>query len=145
MTISKKPYEISYLVRDTLTEEQAQTLHQTIKAFVSDLGGVIQKETAPRKRRLAYDIKKQKNAYFVNFYFELGEEKIKELDKKLRFEKEVLRYLIIAVDRKQTREATKVRFAGRDKFKKIGKKESPEDATKLEELDKKLEEILKKI
>ena len=133
------------MIYDTLTEEQAQTLHQTIKAYVADLGGFIQKETAPRKRRLAYDIKKQKSAYFVNFYFELGEEKIKELDKKLRFEKEVLRYLIIAVDRKQVREMTKVQSAGRDKFKRIGKKETPEDATKLEELDKKLEEILKKI
>lgn len=145
MIIDKKPYEISYLITETLSEEEVMALHQTIKGAIVELEGTIDRETNPRKRRLAYDIKGQKAAYFVNLYISLSSEALKELEKKLKFEKNILRHLTLVVDRRHQRELTKAHSMGRDKFKKGAKKNAPEEQAKLEELDKKLEEILKKI
>lgn len=141
----KKPYEISYLITETLPEEEVATLHQTVKGMIAELEGTIDRESSPRKRRLAYDVKGQKAAYFATIYFSMPESGVKELGKKLKFEKNILRNLILVVDRRQKRELTKAHSGGRDKFKKTAKKDAPEEQAKLEELDKKLEEILKKI
>lgn len=140
----QKLYEISYLLTDDMPEEIAIEEFQKTKNTAVDLGGSVQKETLPKKRRLAYQIKKQTSAYFANFYFYLDPSKIKELENKLKLEKNILRHLLTEVDKNQTKEETKIRRVITDKIKPVSGKK-PEEKTQIEELDKKLEEILKKI
>ncbi len=141
----QKPYEISFILDETLNEEKLFDENQKVKILISDLGGVFQKETFPKKRNLAYPIKKQLMGHFANIYFYLMPKNLKDLEKKLKFEKNILRYLIIEVDKKQFKEIAKIKEIGKDKFKKMTKEIGPEDKAQIEELDKKLGEILKKI
>lgn len=140
----QKLYEISYLLTDSLPEETAINEFQKNKNIVADLSGAIQKENLPKKRRLAYQIKKQTNAYFANFYFYLDPNKIKDLENKLKLDKNILRHLVTEVDKNQLKEETKIRKVITDRAKPKNDKK-PEEKTQIEELDKKLEEILKKI
>jgi ribosomal protein S6 len=142
----QKLYEISYLIISSLRDEEAFAQNQKIKNFITDLDGSIIEEWPPKRKTLAYEIKKQNSAYFVNLRFQLKSLSLKDFEKKIKSEKNILRYLIITTSKTQLKEMNKSKDVIREKFKKVSTaKTAPEDKAQIEELDKKLEEILKKI
>jgi len=142
----QKLYEISFLLTPILKEEDAFTNNQKIKNFIIELGGIINDEWLPKKKPLAYEIKKQNIAYFVNLQFQLKSLDLKNFEKKIKAEKNILRYLITIIDKKQAKEIARGKEVFKDKFKKVSQtKTTPGEKAEIEELDKKLEEILKKI
>lgn len=157
----KKLYELSYFISPDITDEEAVAYSQKIKDMLGVRADEISKEEAPFKRKLAYAIKHKKQGYFGWFHFLAVPSTIKELGKKLMFDPQVLRHLIITVDKKQLAQIKKPAQAAayergqRDVMdketieKSIFKKEGAvsvqeEKKAELGELDKKLEEVLNK-
>ena len=152
----QKLYEITYLVSPAYSEEEAQVFQQSLKNAVKSFGGLIDDEGGVLKRRLSYQIKKMPEAYVASFRFLLSSDKISELETKLAVP-QILRFLIVHTKRQPPRVARAPR---------IGKiiperpaleyniKNAPqapeikqsilEPAANIEEIDKKLEEILGK-
>ncbi len=130
-----KAYEITYLIAPSLTAEEAEKYHEKIKGIISKANGVLGKEQSPSKRVLAYPIKKNAEGYLASADFESSEDSIKEISKKLKKEKDLLRYLLIKKEINKTSEK-KERSA-----QKKGKSLKPEKA-KLKEIDEKIDEIL---
>ncbi len=94
----------------------------------------MNKTKSPTKIRLAYPVKKQKEAFLVILDFNLRTEKLKKLEKELRSENRVLRYLI------STKPQPKISLVG---DRKTSRKPKPKvKKVKLKEIEKKLEEIL---
>ncbi|MBI3458950.1 30S ribosomal protein S6 [Candidatus Azambacteria bacterium] len=142
----QKMYEISYLITSVIKEEEAFAQNQKIKNLITELGGAVTDEWPPKRKTLAYEIKKQSSAYFVNLQFNLKTSDLRSFEKKIKLEKNILRYLITVIDKTQLKEMNKNREVTREKFKKVlAPKTISEDKAEIEELDKKLEEILKKI
>ncbi|MDO8523381.1 MAG: 30S ribosomal protein S6 [bacterium] len=144
-------YEVAYLVSPAYSEAEAQNFQQTLKNLVQSLGGLIDQEGEVFKRRLAYPIKKMREAYLGNFRFLLAGEKIAELENKLKTSKEVLRHLLVHTKRQPPRtirsQVLKPSLIPQtDKPKKTQKTETEhlEPASDIAEIDKKLEEILGK-
>jgi small subunit ribosomal protein S6 len=77
------------------SEEDAKNTSKKVTDFISEEGGVSEKTTELLKRRLGYPIKKQREAFLVSFYFEMEPEKLADLEKKIKAEDQVLRYLIL--------------------------------------------------
>lgn len=147
-----KLYEISFWLMPDLKDDEVLARSQKIKDLISELSGEITKEQAAQKKKLAYPIKKAKQGYFGHMFFNLNPQNLKFLDKKLKLEDHILRYLIIIVDNnylafmKRQEEEVKEKFQriiqpSDGQTKKIIKSEEKE---KIEaEIEKKLEEILK--
>lgn len=124
-------YELSYIASSKLNEEELKSLQERIILKLKNEGGILDEETPPLKRTLAYPIKKETEAFLVSLSFFLNGEKIEKIKKELEKEKEILRYLLFQ------KKAPKEKL----EKEKIKKPEKPKKVD-LEELEEKLEEIL---
>ena len=130
-------YELAYLISPELPEEELKSLQEKINSLIQKGAGVLNEIKLPIKKKLAYPIKKQREAFLINFNFYLEPEKLGSLEKELKSEKKILRYLILA---KPKSKIAKVRKRPTKIIPKIPVKEKK---VELKEIEKKLEEILK--
>lgn len=137
-------YELAYLLPPSLSEEEVLGVSGKLSTVVEEAGGIVSYSEKPVKRKLAYLIKKEWSAYFGWIKFSGASEMVTLIEKKLQGEAHLLRHLIVLEEEKRRRRAGI--FAGRrQKPKPAEAVEKPtESKFDLEELDKKLEEILGK-
>lgn len=128
-----KLYELTYLISPEVSEENIQSLQKKIESLIKEGEGSIIETNPPVKRTLAYPIQKKTGALVADLTFNLKPEKIKDFEKNLKSESQILRYLISK--EKLARKIPKARA----KPKKITK---PKVKVELKEVEKKLEEIL---
>lgn len=127
-------YQLTYLISADLSEEELRSFSEKITSLIQEEGGVINEVNGPKKKDLAYLIKKNKTAYLTNLTFYFPPEKLENLEKKLRGEKQILRYLI---EKKKMAKRVAVPIKPR-----LIKPSPPKAKVELKELEKKLEEIL---
>ena len=60
--------------------------------------GKVEKTEELGKRRLAYEVKKNKEGYYVIFHFEANTSLIAELERNYRITDEVIKFMTIKVD-----------------------------------------------
>ncbi|NTU73376.1 30S ribosomal protein S6 [Candidatus Roizmanbacteria bacterium] len=70
------------------------------KEHVASVGGTITEEIVWKNKPLAYPIKKQTNATYYIWKLEIAKDRVNELKKKLNFDEQLLRYLLLKVDAK---------------------------------------------
>jgi ribosomal protein S6 len=121
-------YQLAYLLSPELKKEEIEKIQKELTSFF-EKEGVLDKVETLLKRTLFYPIKKKKEALLGVIYFFMESEKIKKLEKKLKGEEKILRYLIVS-------EKAPKKIKAEKKIKKPEKVE-------LEEIEKKIEEILK--
>jgi ribosomal protein S6 len=135
-------YELTYLLPLELYEEEAKDFSQKIISFLQNEGGILIEEVAPLRRKLAYPVKGQIQAYLVTLNFQLDPEKLTDLEKKLKSEKQILRYLVFI--KKLRKETRKPRLR---RPKVVISRKIPahpeEKKVELKDIDKKLDEIFK--
>lgn len=127
-------YELTYIINPDLTEEQISELKGKINNFIIEQEGEIKEERKELKMKLAYPIKKFNFGCYASVDFNIEPQKLLEFEKKLKPENNILRYLMIFKEKETPIERVPVKPA---KEKKIKEK------VKIEELDQKLEELLK--
>ncbi len=88
------------------------------------------------KTRVLYPAQKEKEALLLSLDFQLNPEGLENLERKLKAESQILRYLLIA---KKIPAATEIAEKSSRFPKKIVK---PKSKVELKEIEKKLEEIL---
>lgn len=88
-------YEIMFIVKNTIDDEANKKVADTLKDLITtDKGNIIEfKEMG--KRKLAYPIKKELTGTYYVMNVEAKHETIKEFDRKVRLNENVLRHLII--------------------------------------------------
>lgn len=90
-----REYEFVYVIQPDATAEREAEIHQRIDQVVSDHKGRLLLRDDWGKRRLAYEIKKfQKGHYFQVNFLGLGKE-IAEIERLMRIDADVLRYLSV--------------------------------------------------
>ncbi len=141
-------YELTYIALPNLSEEDLSKLIAKINDLIVNNGGEVKEQKAPIKQKLAYPIKKNKNGSYITIEFLIEPEKVSSIDKILRIESSVLRHIIIALPEKaqKTKKVRKnipaeVIIPETIKSKPV-KKQAVKEKVKIEELDKKLEELL---
>lgn len=90
-----REYELVYLVSDSVAEDKISSATEKVKKFITSLGGGKIKEENLGRRRLAYEVKKNEFATYIQLNFELEGSKIKELENDLKLTSEVIRHLLI--------------------------------------------------
>ena len=93
-----RQYELVYILPPETTEQQATELHDQIATVVSRLHGQIEKTENWGRRRLAYEIGKFKEGFYVLDVINGDGELMKELDRRLKVIDQVVRHMIVRVD-----------------------------------------------
>lgn len=132
-----KSYELTYLISSEMTEEETKSFPEKIAVLIQESEGIVGNKSLILKRKLAYPIKKQGEAYLAVITFQLNADKLTELEKKLKSENKILRYLLtVKKPVKETRRTVR-------KITQLQEKKKKKAKVELKEIEKKLEEILK--
>jgi len=110
-------YELMFIVRPDMTEEDLDKLIAMLQSIVPASGGSIQKVDKMGKRRLAYTVRRFHEGIYVLLVVEGGGEVIHELERRLRVTEQVIKFLTVRIDEEQKR-LDKVK-ALRDARKKV--------------------------
>lgn len=86
-------YNLTLVLKSDLEEKARQALLESLKMKFAK----IEKEDLWGQRSLAYPIKKQTSGYYAHFVIEADPKIAKDLDKTLRLEEDILRYLLVRV------------------------------------------------
>ena len=101
-----RPYEILVIVDPRPTDEEVAALLEQLGEQVKALGAEVTKVDNWGKRRLAYDIRKQREGTYAVFEVSAEPSMVKEFERQLRLNENVLRYLSTRVPiRKKARPA----------------------------------------
>ena len=109
-TVDSRIYEISFIFDNRLDEETALAKSNAIKQSIATLGGSFISEEAPYMRELAYEMIRVVNnvnirfneGYFGWIKFELSGDKVQSLEKGLKLDEELVRYLVVTTVRENT-------------------------------------------
>lgn len=147
-------YELTYLIPDSFSEEEATKEREKIKKLLKE--AKVSDERILGRRKLAYPIGKKEYAYYITLLFEIGPEEIKKINSEIKMQENILRHLIVAKPMKEEKPVTEIKAVKEEKKveaqKPTPKKEKPTKKIEVKEkgvkekmkaLDKKLEEILK--
>ncbi|HKK82897.1 MAG TPA: 30S ribosomal protein S6 [Atribacterota bacterium] len=88
-------YELMILLDPNLQEEEISALIKEVQQTIANNQGKIIKVNQWGKRTLAYDIKKFREAFYVIIDFELEPENIANIEKSIKFEEKIIRYLLV--------------------------------------------------
>ena len=149
-------YELLYLISANYTAQEIIPIMDKVKTILGEHNAKITKEENLNKQRLAYPIKKNSHGYYILIEMILDKKELKAINNSLRIFPEVLRYLItikkektekeIQLEKRLQEKLTKEKEIEIEKLaketKEAPKKEVPVKVS-AEELDKKLDEILK--
>jgi len=97
-----RDYEVLYIVRADLDDEKVQDIVKRVGTLIEKAGGTLERTNLWGKRKLAYEVKHQKEGAYVLQDFQIGPEHIPELESALKITEEVLRHLIVRKPEKPT-------------------------------------------
>jgi small subunit ribosomal protein S6 len=101
-----RPYEILVILDPRSTDEEVAALLTQLDEQLKTLGGDVVKMENWGKRRLAYDIRKQREGTYAVFEVSAEPATVKEFERQLRLNENVLRFLSTRVPiRKKARPA----------------------------------------
>ncbi len=90
-----REYEIVYILDSVLTEEQVNEKLDKFHARITDGGGEITAVDHWGKRQLAYPIRKKTSGNYVVVQFTADPDALPELERTLKLDEELVRYLIV--------------------------------------------------
>ena len=93
-----RSYEMVFIARQDLTSAQVEALVQSYTGIVKEFGGDVTKTEFCGLRNLAYMIKKNKKGHYVLFNISVKPEAIKEIERQMSLNEDILRYLSIRVE-----------------------------------------------
>ena len=92
-------YETVFIVRQDASPQQVDNLANQLAAVIGERGGRLSKRESWGLRSLAYRIKKNRKGYYTFFNIEAPPEAILEIERQMRLNEDVLRYLTVRVDK----------------------------------------------
>ena len=90
-------YETIFIINPNVEEAGIKELIQKFSDLINNAGKVENVEEMG-KRKLAYEIKKNKEGYYVLINFEAQPELIKELERIYRITDEVIKFIVVRKD-----------------------------------------------
>lgn len=98
-----RTYELMFIVRPDMTDEDLDKLISTLQSVVPPSGGTVVRVDKMGKRRLAYTVRRFNDGVYVLMVIEGGGPVIHELERRLRVTEPVIKFLTVRVDEEQKR------------------------------------------
>lgn len=91
-----REYEIVYVIRPDLSDEDRVAKIERIHALITENGGQMGKVEDWGKRVLAYEIRHYTDGYYGLAEFQLEPANVKSIEGRLNIDEEILRYQVIS-------------------------------------------------
>jgi len=98
-----RTYELMFIVRPDMTEEDQDKLISTLETAVTSSGGQVKNMEKMGKRRLAYTVRRFHDGMYMLLTFEGGGGLVHELERRLRVSEPVIKFLSVRIDEEQKR------------------------------------------
>ncbi len=93
-----REYETTYVLRPTIANDGVAEVNTRIKGIIEGLGGRIMKVDNWGKRRLAYEVEKERKGIYLYWLYLGNPGVVEEIERNLRMLDGVIRYLTVRVD-----------------------------------------------
>ena len=97
-----RTYELMFIVRPDMVEEQDKVI-STLESAVTASGGNVKSVEKMGKRRLAYVVRRFHDGIYVLLTVEGGGGLIHELERRLRVTEPVIKFITVRIDEEQKR------------------------------------------
>lgn len=94
-----RKYEIMYIIRPTVLEEERAQVIADLNDIFTSRGGELLEVNEWGTKDLAYEIQKHKKGYYVVLSVNCTEEARAEFDRVVRIREDIIRHLIIRDER----------------------------------------------
>ncbi len=111
-----RSYELMFIVRPDMVEEDLNKLISTLESSVTSAGGTAKTEVWG-KRRLAYKVAKFNDGIFVLFMMEGAGAIVHEVERRLRVTEQVIKFITVRTDEELKRQEKMKKI--RDSRKKV--------------------------
>jgi len=99
----KRTYELMFIVDPDAGDEDVLKLSEGVQKIITGQGGSITKTEMMGKRRLAYEINHKKDGTYVLLEVEGSGAEIAEVERRMRVNDQILRYMTVRVDEMRRR------------------------------------------
>ena len=95
---TNRTYEVMYIVDPETADDAVGTLNDAMTRVIEGEGGTIVRRDDIGRRRMAYEINKKKEGYYVLFEIEGSGQEIAELERRMRVNDAIMRFVTVRVD-----------------------------------------------
>ena len=96
--MSNRTYEVMYIVDPDVASDKVAKLNEAVGKLVEKEGGMVVKMEDIGRREMAYPINKKNEGHYVLFEIEGTGQEIAELERRMRVNDMIVRYLTVRVD-----------------------------------------------
>ncbi|MBA3804815.1 MAG: 30S ribosomal protein S6 [Acidobacteria bacterium] len=115
-------YEVMFIIDVSASDDEVTRLSDSLLQIITDQGGTVTKNETMGRRSLAYPINRKNEGIYVLFEIEGTGGEIAELERRMRVNDQIIRYITVRVDEdrrradkfkaKRARKASKRPFRG---------------------------------
>ena len=87
-------YESVIIINPNCTEEAVKALEEKVTGLIN-VGGKVESVENMGKKRLAYEINKNREAFYMLFNFEAKPDSIAEIERNYRINDDILKFIIV--------------------------------------------------
>ncbi len=113
---NNRAYELMYIVDPAADADTLKTINEEIQGLIESEGGTVVVNEDMGKRQLAYKIKQFTEGYYFLFEIEGSGSEIAEVERRMRVNDKVFRYLTVRVDEER-------KTAAKIEAKRVARKE----------------------
>ena len=100
---AQRIYEVMYIVDPETVEDEVTRLSESLLRIITDQGGTITKTENMGRRALAYPINRKNEGIYMLYEVEGSGREIAELERRMRVNDQVMRYITVRVDEDRQR------------------------------------------
>ena len=101
--MSRNYYELTYIISPVLEDDEYEGIVDKFTNLIRDNGGEIDEVDEWGIRKFEYEMNGKSSGYYVNAYFTAPGELIEKLERGLRIDDQIMRYLTLKYDAKMMR------------------------------------------
>jgi small subunit ribosomal protein S6 len=99
----KRTYEVVFIIDPDAEDAEVMRLTEAVQKIITDQGGSITKTEMMGKRKLAYEINHKRDGVYVLLEVDGSGAEIAELERRMRVNDRILRYMTVRVDEDRRR------------------------------------------
>ena len=96
-------YEVMFIVRPDVEDEEADKLIEAVSTTVKNGGGVVKSAEKLGRRKLAYQVRKFNDGNYILFTIEADGAGVLELERRLRVTEQVIKFITVRMDEEEKR------------------------------------------
>jgi small subunit ribosomal protein S6 len=95
---TSREYETIYILRPGTTNEGVAEVNQRVRGVIESMGGKVMKVDNWGKRRLAYEIEKERKGIYLHWQYLATRGVVDEIERNMRMLDSVIRYMSLKLD-----------------------------------------------